>query len=118
MISDAHRQSIDLIAWHPAGHLLATASHDSMLKFWCREPPGSKLDPVSSEALQMDNPPVVHYGPLDVDSVRAIAARAAAQSLAQSSMSRSHQASNAATSQSFGRSGAQNTRGQKRHRDF
>lgn len=44
MIADAHRQSVDVIAWHPAGHLLSTASHDCILKFWCREPPGSKLE--------------------------------------------------------------------------
>ena len=42
-IADAHRQSIDIIAWHPAGHFVATASHDGILKFWGREPPGSKL---------------------------------------------------------------------------
>jgi hypothetical protein len=42
MIADAHRQSVDVIAWHPAGHMVGTASHDCILKFWCREPPGSK----------------------------------------------------------------------------
>ena len=41
LISDAHRQSIDVIAWHPAGHCVGTASHDGILKFWCREPPGN-----------------------------------------------------------------------------
>jgi hypothetical protein len=44
MIADAHRQSVDVIAWHPAGHMVGTASHDCILKFWCREPPGSKCD--------------------------------------------------------------------------
>ena len=42
-IANAHRQSIDVIAWHPAGHFVATASHDGILKFWGREPPGSRL---------------------------------------------------------------------------
>lgn len=50
MIADAHRQSVDVIAWHPAGHLLSTASHDCILKFWCREPPGSKLELPPNEA--------------------------------------------------------------------
>ena len=42
LIADAHRQSIDVIAWHPAGHCVGTASHDGILKFWCREPPGAQ----------------------------------------------------------------------------
>ncbi len=65
MIADAHRQSIDVIAWHPAGHLLATTSHDCILKFWCREAPGSKLEQLASEAVQ-ENPPVYAYGPIPV----------------------------------------------------
>jgi WD40 repeat protein len=62
-IDDAHRQSIDLITWHPSGHLLATASHDCMLKFWCREPIGSKLEPPPNESLS-ENPPNYLFGPL------------------------------------------------------
>eukprot|EP01039_Chlorochromonas_danica_P001980 gene1980-2160_t len=118
VISDAHRQSIDLIAWHPAGHLLATASHDSMLKFWCREPPGSRLDPVCSEALQMDNPPVVHYGPLTSEAMRSITAKAAAQSAAQSALSaaRASQAGGMTQSSNFGPSGRSGG-GRKRPRD-
>jgi polyadenylation factor subunit 2 len=49
VIADAHRQSIDVIAWHPAGHMLSTASHDGILKFWSREPPGSKCENEESE---------------------------------------------------------------------
>ena len=45
MIADAHRQSVDVIAWHPAGHMTATSSHDSILKFWSRECPGSTYSP-------------------------------------------------------------------------
>eukprot|EP01034_Spumella_vulgaris_P036774 gene36774-45367_t len=67
MVADAHRQSIDVIAWHPVGHLLATASHDCILKFWCREPPGSRLEQVPSEANQ-ENPPQYAYGPMDPDT--------------------------------------------------
>lgn len=62
-IEDAHRQSIDIMAWHPSGHLLATASHDCILKFWCREPAGSKLEPPPNETLQ-ENPPNYLYGPM------------------------------------------------------
>ncbi len=67
MIADAHRQSIDVIAWHPVGHLLATTSHDCILKFWCREPPGSRLEQVPSEANQ-ENPPQYAYGPMASDA--------------------------------------------------
>lgn len=28
------------MAWHPAGHLLATGGADTMTKFWCRARPG------------------------------------------------------------------------------
>jgi len=62
-IEDAHRQSIDLIAWHPSGHLLATASHDAILKFWCREPVGSNLEPLTTETAA-ENLPTYYYGPL------------------------------------------------------
>ena len=49
-IAFAHRQSIDVIAWHPAGHCVGTASHDGILKFWCREPPG-KFDMIRFDFL-------------------------------------------------------------------
>lgn len=62
VIADAHRQSIDILTYHPAGHCLATASHDGILKFWCREPPGSTLENDFSKEFQ-DNP-VVAYGPV------------------------------------------------------
>lgn len=75
MIADAHRQSIDVIAWHPAGHLLATTSHDCILKFWCREAPGSKLEQLASEAVQ-ENPPVYAYGPIPVGTPSIIPVKA------------------------------------------
>lgn len=68
IICDAHRQSIDLLAWHPSGNLLASASHDCILKFWCREPAGSKLEPPLNESVQ-DNPPTYLYGPLPANTM-------------------------------------------------
>jgi polyadenylation factor subunit 2 len=64
IIGDAHRQMIEMLAWHPGGYVLASASHDCLLKFWCREPPGSRLDPSIGEA--QDNAPVYMHGPLPV----------------------------------------------------
>lgn len=58
------------MAFHPAGHCLATASHDGILKFWCREPPGSKLDNEASKEFQ-DNP-TVQYGPVKIGATSAI----------------------------------------------
>lgn len=51
------------MSWHPSGHLLATASHDCILKFWCREPIGSKLEPLTTET-SAENLPTYYYGPL------------------------------------------------------
>lgn len=36
----AHEGSIWALAWHPAGHLLATGAADAATKFWCRCRPG------------------------------------------------------------------------------
>lgn len=72
VIADAHRASVDVMAWHPAGHLLATASHDSILKFWCREPPGCKLEPHANELTQ-ENPPIYSHGPIPVGTPSIIA---------------------------------------------
>lgn len=55
---------IEMLAWHPGGYVLASGSHDCLLKFWCREPPGSRLDPSIGEA--QDNAPVYMPGPLPV----------------------------------------------------
>lgn len=63
VIVDAHKQSISLLSWHPSGHLLASASYDSILKFWSREPPGSTLEPQPNE-IQQENPPTLYAGPL------------------------------------------------------
>jgi hypothetical protein len=52
-----------MLAWHPSGNLLASTSHDLMLKFWCREPSGSKLEQLSTE-LNQENPPLYYRGPL------------------------------------------------------
>ncbi len=65
MIRNAHRLSIDVLAWHPSGNLLASTSHDLMLKFWCREPPGSKLEPPPARETQnQENPISYFHGPL------------------------------------------------------
>lgn len=55
---------IEMLQWHPGGHLLASASHDCILKFWAREPPGSRLEASIGEA--QDNAPVYMHGPLPV----------------------------------------------------
>jgi len=70
VISDAHRQSIDILTYHPAGHCLATASHDGILKFWCREPPGSRLENDFTKEFQ-DNPTVA-YGPVKIGSANVV----------------------------------------------
>jgi len=41
-IENAHRNSLNMICYHPIGHIVSTASFDGSVKFWCREPPGSK----------------------------------------------------------------------------
>ena len=66
LIRDAHRLSIDALAWHPAGNLLASTSHDHMLKFWSREPPGSTLEHVSGE-FNPEMPPNYYHGPIPAD---------------------------------------------------
>lgn len=66
IIADAHRQSVDFLAWHPDGKFVATVSHDGIVKFWSREPPGSKLNYDQVEAI--DNPQLYGYGPLQIGS--------------------------------------------------
>lgn len=66
----------------------------------------------------MDNPPVVHYGPLTSEAMRNITAKAAAQSAAQSALSaaRASQAGGVTQSSNFGPSGRLGG-GRKRPRD-
>lgn len=64
IIADAHRQSIDIMTFHPAGHCIASASHDGILKFWGREPPGATLGSDSSKDFQ-ENIFIAH-GPLPI----------------------------------------------------
>jgi len=40
MVPGAHEASLWAIAWHPAGHLAATAGHDHCTRFWARPRPG------------------------------------------------------------------------------
>lgn len=63
-IADAHRQSVDVISWHPAGNLIASTSHDCILKFWCREPPGSRITIRSQNEINDTQPPIYGHGPL------------------------------------------------------
>jgi WD40 repeat protein len=39
-VKGAHEASLLSLAWHPAGHLLATGAADTTTKFWCRARPG------------------------------------------------------------------------------
>jgi len=85
-IGDAHRQSIDVIAWHPGGHLVATASHDCILKFWCREGPGSKIENKSASEFTESQPPLYGYGPLPPETIPSVIIQSnSAQQLASSS---------------------------------
>jgi len=40
-VNFAHDMAIWTMAWHPAGHMLATGSNDRQTKFWSRNKPGS-----------------------------------------------------------------------------
>ena len=44
-IRHSHEQAIWDMAWHPAGHVLATVSNDTKVRFWCRDRPGSDGPP-------------------------------------------------------------------------
>ena len=66
-IKEAHRNSINFIAWHPVGNLVATASYDGALKFWSRSPPGSQLEITKSYFMgpngQQEENTEVAWGP-------------------------------------------------------
>ena len=51
--------------------MLASASHDGVLKFWCREPPGSLLESDPGKEQFLDNPTVA-YGPVQVGTPNVI----------------------------------------------
>jgi WD40 repeat protein len=61
-IGRAHNYSVNMIAWHGFGHLLATASNDGIVKFWSREPPGSALTALHQEESQ-EQQLELQYGP-------------------------------------------------------
>jgi polyadenylation factor subunit 2 len=67
-ISDAHRNSINYIVWHPMGHLVCSASFEGALKVWTREQPGSKCEPetviVRTQQGEIEEKMSVGYGPL------------------------------------------------------
>lgn len=64
IITEAHRQSIDVLTWHPSGHALASSSHDCIIKFWSREPPGSRLEPPPPSEVGPENLPTYIHGPI------------------------------------------------------
>ncbi|CAL5223055.1 g5512 [Coccomyxa viridis] len=39
-IKGAHEGALLSLAWHPAGHLLASGGQDARTRFWCRDRPG------------------------------------------------------------------------------
>ncbi|KIZ00050.1 hypothetical protein MNEG_7910 [Monoraphidium neglectum] len=40
VVTGAHDSSIWALAYHPLGHVLASAGGDASIKFWCRQRPG------------------------------------------------------------------------------
>eukprot|EP00607_Mallomonas_marina_P008336 CAMPEP_0182417584 /NCGR_PEP_ID=MMETSP1167-20130531/2046_1 /TAXON_ID=2988 /ORGANISM="Mallomonas Sp, Strain CCMP3275" /LENGTH=517 /DNA_ID=CAMNT_0024591249 /DNA_START=529 /DNA_END=2082 /DNA_ORIENTATION=- len=83
IIANAHNYSVNMVAWHPIGHTVATASNDGILKFWSREPPGSKLDLEPGEwAEQLQT----QHGPMDPSLVTAVVASYSGTSTTKSSM--------------------------------
>ena len=50
-----------MLAWHPLGGLIASAANDGVLKFWTREPPGSKL---SADQGEWADQLLIDYGPI------------------------------------------------------
>ena len=71
IINEAHKGPLSFIAWHPLGHIVATASVGGILKFWGREPPGSKLELYDiNQAVgtsTYDDPVAVMHGPPNPD---------------------------------------------------
>lgn len=124
VLVDAHRQSVDAIAWHPAGHCVGTASHDGILKFWCRAPPGGKLEP---DVRDFQDAPTVAYGPLAVGqpavlpapvAVAASSSSFAAASSYQSSKRGSDSNQHRFSQRGQGDAGSTGTAGRKRPRDY
>ena len=44
IVMNAHNYSVNLLTFHPLGHLLASGANDGIVKYWCREPPGSRCE--------------------------------------------------------------------------
>jgi hypothetical protein len=72
VVGRAQNYSVNVLEWHPLGHVLATAANDGVCKFWCREPPGSDLvndaaNPMFSESSTAGaglDPLATLYGPV------------------------------------------------------
>jgi len=53
-ISGAHDKTVNTLAWHPLGHLLASVSLDCTTRFWARNRPGDDLtDKYNANALHV-----------------------------------------------------------------
>ncbi|KAI0046905.1 WD40 repeat-like protein, partial [Auriscalpium vulgare] len=55
-LSQAHDSNVWSLAFHPLGHLLASASNDFTTRFWCRERPGDASSVFSGGG---EKPPVI-----------------------------------------------------------
>ena len=66
----AHEQAIWDMDFHPVGHVLATASNDHRVKFWCRARPGDDVDrdlDETQKTLVQDRADSIGYAPPVVD---------------------------------------------------
>ena len=80
VVGRAHNYSVNVLEWHPLGHVLATAANDGICKFWCREPPGSQLindglNPMFVEASTPTaglDPLATIYGPAPQEVVNSV----------------------------------------------
>jgi hypothetical protein len=72
-----------MIAWHPLGSCMATAANDGIVKFWSREPPGSKLSTYVGEYMEDLH---IDHGPLPGAVAEVSNAQAAVKGGAESSI--------------------------------
>lgn len=64
ILNNAHNYSVNMIAWHPIGHCVATASNDGLVKFWSREAPGSRLEFDPNSGAEWAEQIAIQYGPI------------------------------------------------------
>jgi hypothetical protein len=78
----AHNYSVNTLMWHPVGHQLASAANDGIVKFWCREPPGSVL--VSEEGTE--EAVGTRFGPITPEEAASVLPDVASHPLASSNV--------------------------------